>query len=56
MFTMWPWRMRCLFTTSLICMREPSSPRWVCAQKILTWDVRKILENDLRHVGERRGA
>ena len=38
MLTMWPWRMRCLFTTSLICMRERSSPRCDCAQKILTCD------------------
>ena len=38
MLTMWPWRMRFLFTTSLICMRDRNSPRCVCAQKTLTCD------------------
>ena len=35
---------------ALICMREPSSPRCVCAQKILNLRLRQIFENDLRHV------
>ncbi len=53
MFTMCPWRMRFLFTTSLISMREPSSPRWVWAQKIETCEVARSSRISRGMLGER---
>ena len=56
MLTMWPWRMRCLFTTALICDARAEFAPLRLRAKNTDLRTRQIFQNDFRHVGQRAGG
>ena len=53
MLTMWPWRMRCLFTTLAHLHARTEFAGLRLRAKNTDLRLRQIFENDLRHVGQR---